>query len=483
MRPVRAASTLGFTLLGLALASCGVEQADAPSHPSGGIDLAVAAQNLTTSSVVTVAVSCNQQNGLVPYGAHFTIPVGNDLATARARIEDLPTGTCDFDVAVYETSDVSQAPTFTGRSENVRIDPGVNPTLVIVLHGQIDANPFGNSAPYITQLLVSTTVVAPGGEVYLEVLAEDPDGDPLTFTWTHDGGSWTGGTNGDAAYVFWASPVQNALNLYNLGVTVADAAGATASLEKIQINVDDRYATGSTDFRFDLQFDQGPRVAGITVAQVDAEDPNWDPVRVHELTASAADFSTGSTIEYTWSAAASCGSFLVPAAGGAGTAWAASASGATVRFHAVDAQGCNVTVTAREMPAGGGTGAAGQGTIQLRKIDAQQVIEPRFLGAFQSATAVHGGQVVHLAIDVQIPGTTELPHVSWYTNGVPGVSASAPTWIDPAMPELGAHVTATWTAPACFSGPAELTLDAEDADGIVWNSYTFYVDGLDTNCP
>ncbi len=471
MRLARMSSIFVSAALGMALTACGTPAEKSGDGPTGAIELAVSGQGLTNSSIVTVAIGCNQSNGYVPYSGEYTIPVGNDLASARARFENLPVGTCDFDVAVYETPDTTQPPTFTGSRTGVTITSGLQPNLIIVLHGQGSADPFGNGAPYITSLIVSTLAIEPGGEVYLEVSAEDPDGDPITYQWTKDGGDWVDSDGTDDFVFFTAS----GLNLYHLGVIVSDDKGASASIADLAIDVQPVHGTGTIETEFDLQFNHGPAVTSITVTQTDAASPSFDPIRVHALTAVAND-PEGSGVTYAWSADASCGMFLVDNAGT--PAWSGTAQGSSVLFNAIAANGCNVSVTVTDS-----SGAFGTGTINLRKIEEAIDIEPSFKGAFQSAISVAGGKSVNLAVDVVIPFSTELPLVNWATNGVGTVTGTTLTWIDPGDPTAGSRMTAVWTAPACFSTFADITVSAEDSEMTVWNSHTFTIDGADASCP
>src|SRR5206468_9475105 len=81
-----------------------------------------------------------------------------------------------------------------------------------------------NRAPLITSFAVSTNQVTTGQPVNLNVIATDPDGDPLAYSWDFDESqTWTAsGLNSPSAVKSWANAGQ-----YRVVVCVSDMKGGT----------------------------------------------------------------------------------------------------------------------------------------------------------------------------------------------------------------------------------------------------------------
>gem|GEM_PF-3304769 len=82
--------------------------------------------------------------------------------------------------------------------------------------------PVINSAPSVSAVAVSPASVSRGQSTAVAVTASDPDGDPLTFSYSVSGGT----IQGSGANVTWVAP--NAVGTYSITVTVADGQGGTA---------------------------------------------------------------------------------------------------------------------------------------------------------------------------------------------------------------------------------------------------------------
>ncbi|MEO6038338.1 MAG: LamG-like jellyroll fold domain-containing protein, partial [Saprospiraceae bacterium] len=79
-----------------------------------------------------------------------------------------------------------------------------------------------NLAPQIVGLEKTALYVAPGGNVVFTALASDPNGDPLTFNWTADGGTLSGSGNARS----WTAPATE--GIFQITVTATDPGGMTA---------------------------------------------------------------------------------------------------------------------------------------------------------------------------------------------------------------------------------------------------------------
>ncbi len=82
-----------------------------------------------------------------------------------------------------------------------------------------------NSPPVIESLTAQSPVVLQGGNTKISCVANDPDGDELTYTWTSERGNFSG----QDATVTWIAPF--ACTTYVISVTVTDGRGGEASQE------------------------------------------------------------------------------------------------------------------------------------------------------------------------------------------------------------------------------------------------------------
>jgi len=80
-----------------------------------------------------------------------------------------------------------------------------------------------NKAPTITSVVVNPGTVNANGMVSITVTANDPDNDPLTYSYTVTGGSITG----SGASVTWTAP--STAGAHSVTVTVSDGKGGTAN--------------------------------------------------------------------------------------------------------------------------------------------------------------------------------------------------------------------------------------------------------------
>jgi hypothetical protein len=88
-----------------------------------------------------------------------------------------------------------------------------------------------NNAPVILSCTADPAAVPAGGTTTLSAVAEDGDGDALTYAWTADAGQFPGGADG--ATVTWTPPDQ--MGAYTATVAVGD--GADTTLGTVTLNV------------------------------------------------------------------------------------------------------------------------------------------------------------------------------------------------------------------------------------------------------
>jgi len=182
-------------------------------------------------------------------------------------------------------------------------------SLVCVLSGLIVLPCAGcavpNTPPSIVSLEARAPVVAPGDSVLVECVAEDADGDELTYEWTSDRGT----INGFTGVVAWTAPSEE--GLARITVTVGDGGEDTDSRSVAIV----------------VKSNKRPVIAGVT--------PDLDWVRPGEsvLVRVAAEDGDGDPLTYTWSA--DCGQI--------------SGEGDTVTWTAPDVEtACTVTVVVED---------------------------------------------------------------------------------------------------------------------------------------
>ncbi len=87
----------------------------------------------------------------------------------------------------------------------------------------------GNELPVIKEVLTNKTDVEPGGELAINVIASDPDGDPLTYNYVVSAGEIVG----SGSIVTWKAP--NTEGTHFIKVVVGD--GEDQDQESLTIEV------------------------------------------------------------------------------------------------------------------------------------------------------------------------------------------------------------------------------------------------------
>lgn len=99
-----------------------------------------------------------------------------------------------------------------------------------------------NNPPFISQLSPDSAAIKPGKEQRLLVLAEDPDGDPLTFKWEAEAGKFNDDLDNRTLAV-WTSPDEE--GIFEITITASDDKGASVT-EDLTIVVSNSAETNTT---------------------------------------------------------------------------------------------------------------------------------------------------------------------------------------------------------------------------------------------
>jgi len=145
--------------------------------------------------------------------------------TIQATASDVDSDTLDFTWLASAGTVVGSGPLVTfsapGTAGDVLVqcvvsDPeGNTDTATVIVHVVLEVN----DAPVITRILKASPYVEPGGSVAVTCIADDPDNEPLEYSWTVSGGI----LNGSGASVEWNLP--GTPGIYEIAVTVTDDHG------------------------------------------------------------------------------------------------------------------------------------------------------------------------------------------------------------------------------------------------------------------
>ena len=110
-----------------------------------------------------------------------------------------------------------------------------------------------------------------GGEVRLSADASDPDGDPISYDWDAERGTFTGATDGPDAR--WTAP--DRIGRFIIRVAVADGRGGTAVAD-VAVAVVNRPPVFGSRLRFELAENRTGRPTPVTLGRVRVTDPDGD---------------------------------------------------------------------------------------------------------------------------------------------------------------------------------------------------------------
>ena len=276
----------------------------------------------------------------------------------------------------------------------------------------------GNSIPQISDLFAGLTTVVPGGNTGIQCIANDSDGDSLTYTWTSTGGSITG----TGSIVGWTAPAVS--GAYTISVTVSDGKGGTAS-RSVTVTATDT----SNQNPVITSLTANPTTVmsgGSSTLQCIASDPDGDP------------------LSYSWKASkGSCGEFGIPLEWNAGTGstatWIASSTGGTYCIR--------VTVS------------DGQGGTATKHINIAANSNPTISSLLPNPTMVAPSGSVTFTCTASDPDGDTLSYMWDTCSGTTG----CPSWMHEKCGSISSTGSSiTWTAP---SGSKTCTIEVTVSDG------------------
>jgi hypothetical protein len=172
--------------------------------------------------------------------------------------------------------------------------PGNSPPPVTPPATSVAGNPAGgNQSPVVKSLTANPASVKQDEITELRCDVTDPDGDPLTFAWSSNGGVFSDSTN-KQFWTNWRAPKQD--GTFNLTVTVSDGRGGTATKTITLVIGSNRPPTISSA----TIVPPNPKPGDTCTITVTASDPDGDPIKSYTwLSSNSKVTSSGNNIG-TW---------------------------------------------------------------------------------------------------------------------------------------------------------------------------------------
>lgn len=156
-----------------------------------------------------------------------------------------------------------------------------------------------NQLPLITSLSASQGRVNPSGSCQVQCFASDPDGDELSYSWSANGGSISGGD----VKITWTAP--EALGDYTIEVKVTDGRGGKATGQQtiaVVINQPPIITSLTAE-------PQAVKKATTSTIECTAQDPDGDELSYTWSANGGSISGEGATV--TWVAPNNTGSYII----------------------------------------------------------------------------------------------------------------------------------------------------------------------------
>jgi hypothetical protein len=385
--------------------------------PAGSVQFAASVhQALSAQDVTRVQVTVSAA-GITP----LVVELAPSNGTWGGLIGNIPAGANRSFLA--EAFDASGTLRFRGQTSGVTLIADQTTAVAITLQEVSPLPPYGNAAPIIDSVVISTTSLQTGGSLSLTAAAHDPNvEDSLTFAWTASGGTFSAPHETSTSWTAPATP-----GVQTLTFTVTDSQGAAVSLA-LAINVISGLSTG--DAAVNISFNLWP-----VVAKVSASRNRLDAGQSTTVSSLASD-ADGDSLSYQWTA--SCPGTWTDAA-------SSTASFVPSSIPAGACNNCRLTVTVQDGRGGQNTGALDVCVTP----SSTQSYPPVITQSYQSAVSAVPGQTVAFEVTAVDPQAAALAFTWTASAGALGTAAHD-----------ASKSRVTWTAPSCASGGTPPTLTA-----------------------
>lgn len=238
-RRLRAAG-LGLGLLMTAGMGC-----DTPAPEAGEAQISVMTRTLGAADQVArielTVQDIDPDDGVdMPDAVHELVRVGGRWQGDIARIEP---GQRRFIARAYDADGNLR---FEGQIDG-RIQARRRLPIALILQQIERRDPFANHAPRIRGVVGVPQAIGGGDVTHMRVVADDPDGDPITYAWRLGNGEPVDvdgepvELGDDAHRLYWQAPIENGLE--SLSITVTDDKDA-ATTYAFEVLVDDGLGIG-----------------------------------------------------------------------------------------------------------------------------------------------------------------------------------------------------------------------------------------------
>ncbi|WNG37132.1 PKD domain-containing protein [Archangium violaceum] len=181
-----------------------------------------AAINEGTSTTLTVAASD---------------PDGDSLTYSWTQLPAAPTGSFNDGTGETQTWTAPLVASDTTFTLQVTVSDGKGGSSQATVDVAVANVAAPNRAPSVAETITAPASVIAGDTADLSIVASDPDGDTLTYSWTTNPANLGTFTNATAAAAQWRSSDINEATTYTLQVTVSDGTDSVTRSVNVRVDV------------------------------------------------------------------------------------------------------------------------------------------------------------------------------------------------------------------------------------------------------